>query len=105
MEGVPIKVDPEAINEYLAKQIIESTLGENLREVVEEALKAFSSYGNNPLKSAVQSEISKQVQQLVRTEFAPQIEASVREAMTPEFIQGLAAAFISSITSQIDRRF
>lgn len=104
-EGIAISVDPAAINEYVAKQIIDSALGERLKETVEEALKQLSRYGNDPLKSAVQSEINKQVLNLVHTEFAPQIEAAVREAMTSEFINGLALGFVSSITAQIDKRY
>lgn len=105
MSQVPISVDPAAINEYIAKQIIDSVLGERLKEVVDDAIKAFGKYGSDPLKGAVQSEITKQVQEMVRTEFSPQIEAAVREAMTPEFIQNLVSSFIQSITVQLERRF
>lgn len=104
-EGIPISVDPNAINEYVAKQIIDSALGERLNETIEEALQQLGRYGNDPLKSAVQSEINKQIMKLVQTEFAPQIEAAVREAMTPEFISGLAYGFVASITAQIDKRY
>jgi len=104
-EPLAISVDPAAINEYVAKQIIESALGERLQETVAEALRQLKSYSNDPLKSAVQSEINKQIVKLVNTEFAPQIEAAVREAMTPEFIQSLATGFVASITAQIDKRY
>ena len=104
-ETLPISIDPNAINEYIAKQIIESSLGDRLQETVSEALKAFGSYGNDPLKSAVTSEINRQIMILVREEFAPQIEASVREQMTPEYIQGLVHGFMASVTAQIDKRY
>ena len=104
-EALPISVDPAAINEYVAKRIIDSALGERLKETVDEALKKLSSYGNDPLRSAVQGEINKYVMEFVRTEFAPQIEEAVRAAMTPEFISGLATGFVSSITAQIDKRY
>lgn len=103
MEPVAVTVDPAAVNDYIAKQIIDSALGERLKETVDEALKALGRYGNDPLKSAVISEVQKQIINLVQTEFAPQIEAAVREAMTPEFINNLATGFVSSITARIDR--
>lgn len=103
-EVIPISVDPSAINEYVAKQIIDSALGERLKETVEEALKQLGRYGNDPLKSAVQSEINKKVIEFVRTEFSSQIEEAVRTAMTPEFINGLALEFVNSISAQINRR-
>lgn len=103
MESVAVTVDPVAVNEYIAKQIIDSTLGERLHETVQEALKSFGRYGNDPLKSAVTREVQNQIINLVRTEFAPQIEAAVREAMTPEFIQKLVDGFMVSLTAKIDR--
>lgn len=104
-DGLPISIDPIAINEYISKQIIESTLGERLEETVTEALKAFSRYGEDPLKSAVKSEINKQIMNLVQTEFSGQIETAVREHMTPEFINNLVQNFMASVTAQIERRY
>lgn len=104
-ENIPISVDPSAINEYVAKHIIDSALGERLRETVEDALKQLGKYGNDPLKTAVQSEVNKYVLNFVRTEFAPQIEEAVRKAMTPEFINNLTTEFMNSITAQINKRF
>ena len=104
-EGIPISVDPSAINEYVAKQIIDSALGERLHETVEDALKQLGRYGNDPLKTAVQSEINKCILELVRTEFSSQIEEAVREALTPEFINQLVTAFVSSITAQINKHY
>ena len=104
-EALPISIDPSVINEYVAKQIVDSALGERLKETVEQALKQLSGYGNDPLKAAVQSEINKHVVELVRTEFSSQIEEAVRKAMTPEFINRLATSFVDSITAEINKRY
>lgn len=103
-EGIPISVDPNAINEYISQKVIESALGDRLQETVFEALKAFGKYGNDPLKSAVQSEIQKHIITLVRTEFSSQIETAVRNAMTPEFINELVTGFMHSITAKVQLR-
>lgn len=105
MSELGITVNPETINEYVAKQIIESALGERLQETVSEALKAFGKYGNDPLKAAVTSEINKHIMNFVRKEFSSQIEAAVREQMTPEFINSLVTGFMHSITAKIDNRY
>lgn len=105
MSEIPISVEPSAINEYLARQIIDSALGERLKETVEEALKQLGKYGNDPLKSAIVSEINTNIMQLVRTEYASQIESAVREQMTPEFINSLVTDFMASITTRVDRRY
>jgi hypothetical protein len=102
-ETLPISIDPDAVNQYIAKQIIKSTLGERLEETVSEALKAFDRFGNDPLKGAVISEINKEVMNLVRTEFASQIQAAIRERMTPEFIDTLVSGFMHSVTARLDR--
>lgn len=100
-----ISVNPLQINEYIAEKIIDSALGERLKETVEEALKGLSRYGNDPLKGAIQAEINKHILELVRTEYAPQINAAVKEAMTPEYVRDLVTGFVSSITASIDRRY
>lgn len=100
-----IKVDPKQINEYVAQQIIESALGERLHETVKEALKQLGSYGNDPLKSAVQDEVNKQIRELVRTEFAETIAAAVREKLTDEFISNLVQNFVEKLIAQVDKRY
>lgn len=102
-EGISISVDPNAINEYIAAKIIDSAIGERLKETVDQALKSLGSYGNDPLKSAVTSEVNKYVMELVRTEFSEQIKTAVRTAMTPEFINKLTEGYVASITTKIDR--
>lgn len=105
MNTIPISVDPEAINKYVAKQIIESTLGERLHETVATAIKSLGSFGNDPLKTAVISEVNTQIMKLISDEYAETIRQSVRSKMTDEFIDKLTDGFIHSITSRIDRSF
>lgn len=105
MSELGISVNPNAINEYIAKQIIESTLGERLQETVDEALNAFGKYGNDPLKSAVTSQIHKIIMEVVNTEFSEQIRTAVRAQMTDDFINSLVSGFVSSVTTKIDSRY
>lgn len=105
MSTLPISVDPDAINEYVAQKIIDSALGERLHETVEEALKALGKYGSDPLKSAVTSEVNKQMMQLVTDEYADTIRDAVRAKLTGEFIDSLVDGFVRSITAQLDRGY
>lgn len=104
-DGIAISVDPNAVNEYIAKQIIDSALGERLKETIEEALKQLGRYGNDPLKSAVTSEVNKHIIKFVQTEFSAQIEERVRTEMTPEFINNLVSGFMSSVIATVDKRY
>lgn len=100
-----IKVDPQQINQYVANQILESALGERLHETVDEALKQLGRYGNDPLKSAVQDEVNKQIRELVRTEYAEPIKAAVKTQLTDAFIADLVEQFVSRLTAQLDKRY
>lgn len=104
MSTIPVSVDPEAINKYIADQILESALGDRLHETVATALKALTGFGNDPLKTAVISEINKQITDLVAKEYAEMIRNSVREKLTDEFIDNLVNGFINSITVRMDYR-
>lgn len=104
-DELPISIDPDAINKYVADRIIESALGERLQETVSKAIDAFGSYGNDPLKSAVTAEINNQIMVLIKTEFAPQIQAAVREKMTDDYINKLVDEFMYSISAKLGRGY
>lgn len=103
--GAGIVVDPEAINAYLAEQILASALGERVKKSVDEALKQFGggSYGRDPMQAAVDDEVAAAVRTLVRTEHAEAIAQKVREALTPGYISGLVSTFLSNLESAAHR--
>lgn len=95
-------IDPQAINRYIAERVLESALGERLRETVDEALKGLSRFGNDPLKSAVQSQVTRIVAEIVEQEHKPRIAAIVREQLTDEVISSIAAATVAKLMSGRD---
>lgn len=103
MEGIEVAVDPESINKYLAEQIMQSALGERLKEAVDSALESFGRYGSDPLKSAVQDEIRKQIFRVVSEDHAERIREAVRAALTDEELGKLVTGFVATLTNKIDR--
>jgi len=99
---IPITVSPESINEYIAKQIIDSALGEHVEAAIKDTIKGLGKYSQDPIRNGLNSEINKYMMELIRTKYALQIDKAVREAMTPEFINNLCTSFINSITAKIN---
>lgn len=98
-----ISVDPASVNEFIAKKLLESTLGDRLNELVEQAIKDMGSYSSNPLKSAISAEINKALVEYVREKYSEKIKAFVDEKMTDEFISSMVTGFMSTLTNKVDR--
>ena len=101
MEGIPISVDPEAINKYIADQILASTLGERLTSVVDSALR--TQFGHDPLKNAVAAEVQRQIMELVKDEYADRIRTAIINRLTDSVLDQLIDQFMNSLTARLDR--
>lgn len=95
--GVPI--DPEAINRYVAEQVLASALGDALTTTIDEAIKGLGKFGNDPLKNAVISQVQSIIRELVASEYAPRIQEAVRAAMTDEMIATTVSRTVESMMS------
>lgn len=101
-----IKVDLEAsaVNDAIAKAVVESRLGVALKERIETFLSAKNSYGSpsfsDAMKHAVDSELEKIVLNLIHTDFKTAIEAKVREAMTEAVISELVVKAMEKLNSR-----
>lgn len=81
-------IDPEAINKYVADQIIASALGDKLREAINEEIKRLGGYGmDNPLKSHVQMTFSDMARDYLKTpEMQEIIKNKIKDKLTAEAV-------------------
>ncbi len=103
MSSIPINVDHEAINRYIADKILESALGEHLEKAVDNALKSLNGYGADPLKTAVTAEIQKHIMEIVSVAYSDKIRENVRSRLTDEFLDSLVQSFVQSLTTRLDK--
>lgn len=86
-----LQIDPEAINRYVAEQIIESAIGEQLRAVIDDQIKKHSSsYYDNPMKHVVAAALQQEAREYLATpEIKARLRAKVEEGLTDELIDTL----------------
>ena len=93
-----IKVDPEAINKYMAEKLIESTIGSQLKVAITQELERHTKgYGDNLTRSAVNRFIGDQIEAMLSTEFQEAIKAAIRKQITGVKIDELAAKFVDNL--------
>ena len=84
---VKVDIDAEAINKHVADAIIDSAIGETLREEINNQVKALSKpIYDNPLKKVIEAEISKAIYQIVMKEMSDDIRKAAREQLTDKIL-------------------
>lgn len=90
---VKVDLEPTAINDAIAKAVVESRLGVAIKERIEKFLSDEHTYGypsfSKAMEQAVDSELQKIVMQFINTEYAEKIRAKVREHLTDDVISAL----------------
>ena len=97
---VAVEVDDKAVNKMVADAILNSALGERLREIVKEQLDTLRNSYNNPIKAAVERQINLVVTSIVENEFRGNIEQVVREQLTPEITAEVARKAWASLINR-----
>lgn len=98
--SIEVNIDAQAVQEHVAKAIVDSTLGEAIKKAVEKALQ--SSYGggsvvDQAVSAAVYEQVRLYARELVREEFAPQIREAVRAGLTDEKLDAIVGGFVASL--------
>jgi hypothetical protein len=77
---VGVRLEGEDINDYLAKAVLESALGEQVRKAVGEAVKRLNTsyYGQDGLRSAIDSEVFQMAQRMARELVSDELNEKVR---------------------------
>ena len=100
-----VKIDPEEINRYMADQILQSAIGEKMKEVVARKIADLASpsyYGKeSPLEAVVSDFIRNHLHSIIRDEYGDKVRAMISEKLTDEFVASTMdqawAAFVTRI--------
>lgn len=97
-----INIKPEDIDVYVKNAIMESSLGKNIKEGIEKALKdLFSSY-RNPIEEIMKRYLESLVKEyLSQEDIKPKIMTAIAKAVTPEAVE----AVISYGCIELKRRY
>ena len=83
-----IQIDPDAVNKYIANQLLESAIGEAIEEEVTKAISNMKGY-NSPIKNIVARHIEKAMEELITEQYNDEIKKLVAQHVTEEFTNDL----------------
>jgi hypothetical protein len=100
-EPIPVQIDPEAINRYVAEKILDSALGQHIEDAIQNALKkdlyGRGSVVQQAVDQAIQEHVRVAFRELIRGEFAPLIREALTERLTPEALGKIADRFVEQL--------
>ena len=88
MSDVPVSISPEAVNQYIAKAILDSAIGEQLQKCIEERLTDFRL--GAAIERAVDAAISQIVFQLLSSEHGDELREAVKSKISGDIVADLA---------------
>jgi len=98
---INVNLEANAVNEAIAKAVVESRLGAALKERIEKFLDDKSHYGvpnfSDAMKRAVDDELQKIVTQLIHNEYADSIREKVRSQLTDELVSDLVCRAVEKL--------
>ena len=94
-----MQLTPEQINEFVAKAVLESQIGNAVKESVARVMSQLQSSYNNPFDQVIRQHVSAIIETQLRETYKEQIQAKVQEGlanvMTEEFVQRLVEAALN----------
>lgn len=101
--NIKIDVDPKQVNEAVAKAIIESSLGKQIKERLESKYREL--HDSYRLSSDIDNEIDRCIKQHIREviskDFTPQIDAYIKKKITDEVLK----QFVDRVFENYRERF
>lgn len=89
--NVKLDITPEQINDLIVKSVVESAIGESLKDIIELKVKAFKSTYNNPMEPIIEKMINEMMLKLVEEDYKEAIEAYVKEHVTEDIVKELVS--------------
>lgn len=84
-----IEISSAAINEYLAKAILDSAIGTSLKAAIDAETSRITGNYDNPYKRAIEAEILKLVREVFEQEFAEKVREEIRQKISEKFVSEL----------------
>ena len=108
MAELTVAVDGDAINRYVSEAILNSVLGENLKQAIEYEVKKLAEVnrynGPSTLEKVVHGEVLRILETMMRGEpLASRIRAIVEAAATDEVVEHFASTGWQALMKAVDR--
>lgn len=93
---IEVNIDPKLIEEQIVKAVIEGSLGQRIKKVVDEKVKSLGSgWGEDALTRAINSVVDSIVVETVGKEYREKIAEAVRTKFNDEIVSKIVAKALS----------
>ena len=98
---IKVDINPEDVNRFVVEAILKSTLGEEVKRVVERKIGELSNSWNNPLDGVVRQHIERCISSLLQDTYRETIRTKVAAAMagklTDEWVEKMTMAAFHAV--------
>lgn len=82
-----LKIDPDAINRYVAEQILQSTLGPQVKALIDANVKSLTAGYNNPFEPAIKRFIAEEMEKVIKAEYGEVLRAQVKAKIDAKSVE------------------
>lgn len=100
--AIQVNVEPGEIEKMVADSILNSALGETLKEEVQKAVKSLSDW-DSPLKKAIAAHIQNLVMVVLAQEYDEKMKEAVRAHLTDEVVNGITHEAWNAFMGKLDK--
>ena len=97
-----MQLTPEQINEFVAKAVLESQIGNAVKDSVARVMKDLQAAYNNPFDQVIKQHVLAIIETQLRETYKEQIQAQIRDALakavTDDFVQKLVQVAIDRVS-------
>lgn len=93
---IKLDIQPEIIQQEVVKAILASSLGDNIKHVIDSEIKELSNTFNKGLKAEVQRAITNHICEVLRSE---EYSSKIREAVTNRLSTQITEEFLDSVVN------
>lgn len=91
------KLDPAVVNKYVSEQILNSQLGESLRQLINKTIEDVSKSYNNPFEHVIKQHVANAIEHCVTTQYKEKIREEVKKRVTEDKIDQIVEAMWSRL--------
>lgn len=98
-----MQLTPEQINVFLSNAVLESNIGEAVKESVEKTLKSLTSSYDNPFDKVVKDQVINLIQEQISSTYRPLIEEQVKTSLQKSLTDRIVGEIVQSAIDRMIR--
>lgn len=98
-----MQLTPEQVNDFLSKAVLESNIGEAVKDSVEKSLKSLTSSYENPFDKVVKEQVINLIQEQISSTYRPIIEEQVKTSLEKSLTDRIVGEIVNSAIDKMIR--